>query len=108
MFVHSSMANHDRYVPICWVLCVCNVYKGDPRMSRQREWQKIRRAKGLCIICGDTAADSTRKGSINGKGSLCVKHRIQAREDDRIRHGRVRRNLNSNSYQTEEQNDGSN
>lgn len=70
------------------------------KMSRQREYQKRMREKGLCILCGEKAAPSRRKGQITS--AFCVVHLLANRERNRIKYGRKLRYTHSASYQLKE------
>lgn len=75
-------------------------------MSRQRDYQKQMRFEGRCIICGDPATDSRRKGNANGKSPYCSSHLVTVRERKRGYAGNERRNLHAGSYKLEDQQDG--
>ncbi len=69
-------------------------------ISRQREYQKRKRAAGLCTQCGKPAEKSTRKGvEFKNHCEDCRrKIRPYVREYGRVRENRTRRYPNAKSY----------
>ena len=57
-------------------------------LSRQIKYQLRRRRDKCCIACGEPTTESTR----------CLKHLVEAREQQRRKLGVKRRNINSRSY----------
>jgi hypothetical protein len=62
------------------------------KISRQRKYQLRKQRDGRCVICGDTAAAS----------SLCLKHLIARRENQRLSLGCKRRLEGAKSYRLQQ------
>jgi hypothetical protein len=70
------------------------------KVSRQRAYQIRLRSEGRCTVCGEPAAQSTRKNAVGGMSTYCIKHREAFREYQRERNGSKRRNVRSDSYKS--------